>query len=179
MKLLLQYLPDPRSFKGVVERAVVGGSLESVKMLLAAGLSVEDRNGGVFSPLTSAIREDRRDMVRYLLDEAGADVNSPGEHLPIVKAIRRHRGHETEVIEMLLVRGADINLMYRGWNAVMQAVENADADVLRILVAKGNPVDLSARDDAGRSIMDIITSRGFEEATSILTGANGGAEDRR
>ncbi|RAL62369.1 hypothetical protein DID88_004935 [Monilinia fructigena] len=67
----------------------------------SSGVSVEDKNGGVFSPLTTAIREDRKDIVKYLLDVAGADINAPGEHLPIVKALRRHEGGDTDVIEML------------------------------------------------------------------------------
>lgn len=67
LKRLLPALAEPRAFKGVVEMAVAAGQLESVKLLLRAGVSVEDRNGGVFSPLTTAIREEKMDIVRYLL----------------------------------------------------------------------------------------------------------------
>ncbi|EOO03340.1 putative ankyrin repeat domain containing protein [Phaeoacremonium minimum UCRPA7] len=176
LKKLLPSVENPRAFKGVMEMAVVANQLESIKLLLQAGVSVEDKNGGVFSPLTTAIREDRKEITRFLLEEGGADVNAPGEHLPLIKAIRRFRG-DTEYIEMLLERGADINLMYRGWNAVLQAVENGDAQILKLLVEKGNGVDLQAKDESGRTVMEVVQSRGWDEAVTILLG--NGADARR
>ncbi|KAJ9634266.1 hypothetical protein H2204_006343 [Knufia peltigerae] len=169
LKKLLPKVHNPRAIKGVMEMAVTANELESIKLLLAAGVSVEDKNGGVFSPLTTAIREGRKEIVKFLIDEAGADVNAPGEHLPIIKAIRRFRG-DTEMIEMLLARGADINLMYRGWNAILQAVENGDATVLKCLVEHGGKVDLEAQDESGRTVMEIVEERGWDEAVTILLG---------
>ena len=166
LKKILNVLAEPRAFKGVMEMAVVANQLESVKLLLAAGVSVEDKNGGVFSPLTTALREDRRDIVHYLLTEGGADINAPGEHLPIVKAVRRYHGEDSELIEMLLEHGADPNKIYRGWNAIMQAVENGDVEVLRLLCANG--VDSDAKDDGGRSAIEIAASRGWDEGVAVL-----------
>lgn len=168
LKRLLAATPNARSFRGVVEMAVVAGQIESIKMLLAAGVSVEDKNCGVFSPLTTAIRERNKPIVRYLLDEANADPNAPGEHLPLVKALRRLLPGDTEVLQLLLTRGADINKMHRGWNAVLQAVENGDADILRLLIEKGGPVDLQAVDETGRPVVDIVTERGWEEGLALL-----------
>lgn len=168
LKSILAVLAEPRAFKGVMEMAVVANQLESVKLLLAAGVSVEDKNGGVFSPLTSALRENRRDIVRYLISEGGADVNSPGEHLPVVKALRRFRGEDTEMLELLLEKGADPNKMYRGWNGIMQAVENGDLEVLKLIVNKCG-VDLEVRDDLGHSVTEIAASRGWDEAVGVLT----------
>ncbi|KZM24118.1 uncharacterized protein EKO05_0005089 [Ascochyta rabiei] len=159
---------NPRAFRGVVEMAVHAGQLESVKLLLGAGVSVEDKNCGVFSPLTTAIREGHRSIVRYLLDEANADPNAPGEHLPLVKALRSYDGTNTEVIQMLLSRGADINRMHRGWNSVLQAVENSDTQVLSLLVSLGGPVDLQAVDETGRPVIDIVGDRDWEEGLALL-----------
>ena len=159
---------NPRAFRGCVEMAVHAGQLESVKLLLGAGVSVEDKNCGVFSPLTTAIRERRKDIVRYLLDTAGADPNAPGEHLPLVKALRSYDGSDTEVIQMLLSRGADINRMHRGWSAVLQAVENSDAGVLGLLVSLGGPVDLQAVDETGRPVIDVVGERDWEEGLALL-----------
>ncbi|KAH8726309.1 ankyrin repeat-containing domain protein [Phaeosphaeriaceae sp. PMI808] len=167
LKKLLVATPNPRAFRGVIEMAVVANQLESVKLLLAAGVSVEDKNCGVFSPLTSAIREDRKDIVRYLLDVANADPNGPGEHLPMVKALRKYNG-DTEIIQMLLTRGADINKMHRGWNPVLQAVENGDAQVLKLLIEMGGPVDLQVQNEEGRAVLDIVTERGWEEGLALL-----------
>ena len=159
---------NPRAFRGVVEMAVHAGQLESVKLLLGAGVSVEDKNCGVFSPLTTAIREGHKSIVRYLLDEAHADPNAPGEHLPLVKALRSYDGHDTEVIQMLLSRGANINHMHRGWNAVLQAVENSDTEILALLVSLGGPVDLQAVDETGRPVIDIVGDRDWEEGLALL-----------
>jgi ankyrin repeat protein len=167
LKKLLAATPNPRAFRGVVEMAVVANQLESIKILLGAGVSVEDKNCGVFSPLTTAIREERKDIVRYLLDVANADPNAPGEHLPIVKALRRYSG-DTEIIQMLLTRGADINKMHRGWNAILQAVENGDAQILKLLIEMGGTVDLQAVDETGKPVIDIVTERGWEEGLALL-----------
>ncbi|KAI1607393.1 Arp Ankyrin repeat [Pyrenophora tritici-repentis] len=167
LKRLLAATTNPRAFRGVVEMAVVANQLESIKLLLAAGVSVEDKNCGVFSPLTTAIREERKTIVRYLLDVANADPNAPGEHLPIVKALRRYSG-DPEIIQMLLTRGADINKMHRGWNAILQAVENGDAEILKLLIDMGGEADLQAVDESGRAVVDIVTERGWEEGLRLL-----------
>ncbi|KAF5685112.1 ankyrin protein 3 [Fusarium denticulatum] len=166
LKRILSVLAEPRAFKGVMEMAVVANQLESVKLLLAAGVSVEDKNGGVFSPLTSAIREDRKDIVWFLINEGGADINAPGEHLPVVKALRRYRG-DSEMLEFLLEHGADPNKLYRGWNGVMQAVENGDEQILRLLGEKAG-FDLDVKDELDRDATEIAASRGWEEAVQIL-----------
>lgn len=168
LKKLLSVTANPRAFKGIIEMAVVANQLESIKMLLAAGISVEDKNCGVFSPLTTAIRERHKHIVRYLLDEANADPNAPGEHLPLVKALRRLLPGDTEVLIMLLTRGADINKMHRGWNAILQAVENGDADILRLIIEKGGSVDLQAIDETGRPVVEIVSERGWEEGLALL-----------
>lgn len=170
LKRILAVLQEPRAFRGVMEMAVAANQLESVKLLRAAGVSVEDRNGGVFSPLTTAIREYRTDIVAFLLGEGGADVNAPGEHLPIVKALRRCHTEHTDIIDMLLDSGADPNQMYREWNGIMQALENGDPAMLKKLVDKAG-VDLEVRDVLGRSVTEIALSRGWQEAVDILLAA--------
>jgi len=168
LKKLLAVISNPRSCKGVVEMAVVANELESIKLLLKAGVSVEDKNCGVFSPLTTSIREKHKDIVRFLLDEADADPNAAGEHLPLVKALRKYDGHDTEILRMLLTRGADINKMHRGWNAVLQAVENGDAQILKLLIEKGGPVNLQATDESGQTVLEIVTERGWEEGLALM-----------
>ena len=178
---LLEHVSSPRNLpKGVMEQAVVANQLESIKLLLQAGVSVEDKTGGVFSPLTTALRERRKDLVKFLLDEAGADANAPGEHLPIIKAIRRCEGRDYEMVEMLLERGADVNLMYRGWNAILQAVEGGDVGMLRVLVEKaqtGVDLEVELEDEPGRTVRDVVKERGWGEAEEILIGGEGEAKD--
>lgn len=167
---LLPRITTARIGKGVLEMAVVANQLESVKLLIGKGVDVEERNAGVFSPLTTSIRENRKEIFRYLVDVAKANVNAPGEHLPIIKAIRRHREEDLSHIEYLLANGVDINLVYRGRNAVLQALDNGDMQILKLLAVKGTP-DLEACDENGRSVRDILHERGLEEEERILLGA--------
>jgi hypothetical protein len=53
---LLPYISTSKINKGVLESAVKADQIESVKLLLAKGVDVEEKNGGVFSPLTTLIR---------------------------------------------------------------------------------------------------------------------------
>jgi ankyrin repeat protein len=168
LKRLLAATQNPGAIRGVVEVACAANQIESVKMLLAAGVSVEDTNCGVYSPLTTSIREHQKPIVRYLLDGAHADPDAPGEHLPLVMALRGLLPGDTEILTMLLTRGADINKMHRGWNAVLQAVENGDPDILRLLIEKGGSVDLQAIDESGRPVIDIVTERGWEEGLALI-----------
>lgn len=172
MGRILPALPKNYHCKGIIEQAVLADQLESIKLLVNAGFSVEDKTGGVFSPMTTALRERHIDIVRYLLDEAGADINAPGEHLPIVKALRRCRGIEdTEAIEILLERGANINLVYRGWNGVMQAIERGEADILKLLIEKSqHGLDLEAKDEEGQTVLELCRERGWDEGEAILLG---------
>ncbi|KNG84794.1 ankyrin repeat-containing protein [Aspergillus nomiae NRRL 13137] len=169
--LLQQILPsvtDLSAHKGVMEMAVLANQLESIKLLLAAGASVEYKNGGVFSPLTTALREGHEDIVRFLLNEAGADPNAPGEHLPIVKAVRRCHDGDFKMIELLLEKGADPNITYREWNAVMEAIENRDLRLLQLLAEKGGGVDLEKQDETGKTVMQMVDASGWSEATQLL-----------
>ncbi|KAJ5482684.1 hypothetical protein N7539_006130 [Penicillium diatomitis] len=168
LRMILPAITNLSAHKGVMEKAVQAGSLESVKFLLAAGANVEWKNGGVFSPLTTALREHHFEIVRFLLNEAGADPNAPGEHLPLVKAIRRRKGDDFSMIELLIDKGADPNKCYREWNAIMQAIENRDLPLLRILINRGGPVDFTQRDETGQTVLEMAESSGWPEGAELL-----------
>ncbi|KAL4916771.1 ankyrin repeat-containing domain protein [Aspergillus aurantiobrunneus] len=177
LKLLLPKTTNLAAHKGVLERAVHANQLESVKLLLAAGASAEWKNGGVFSPLTTALRERHHQIVHFLLEADGddggcrADPNAPGEHLPLVKAIRRCDDGDFSMIELLLSKGADPNKCYRGWNAIMQAVEDRDLGLLSLLTEKGGPVDFDVKDETGRTVLDMVEADGWTEGREILVRA--------
>ncbi|KAJ6047003.1 uncharacterized protein N7446_011837 [Penicillium canescens] len=161
LRLLLPSITDLSAHKGVMEKAVQANQLENVKLLLAAGANVEWKNGGVFSPLTTALRERYWVIVRYLLDEAGADPNAPGEHLPLVKAIRR-------CDDATPGKGADPNKCYRDWNAIMQAIEDRDLRLLQLLIEKGGRANLAQKDEMDKTVLDMANSSGWLEGTEVL-----------
>ena len=77
--------------------------------------------------------------------------------------------------------------MYRGWNAVLQAVctpttqdvrlclltscqvDNGDTKILKLLAARSTP-DLNARDESGTSVLEMMEERGLREEEAILLG---------
>ena len=76
---LLPCIPKSKIIKGALEMAVVANELASVKLLLAKGVSVEEKNGGVFSPLTTSIREDcRRTWKRWQSSAANTSWSCAG-----------------------------------------------------------------------------------------------------
>jgi ankyrin repeat protein len=168
LRLLLPGIKDLGAHKGVMEKAVQANHLENVKLLLEAGANIEWKNGGVFSPLTTALRERHADIVRYLLGDGHADPNAPGEHLPLVKAIRRCDDGDFSMIELLLEKGADPNKCYRDWNAIMQAIEDRDLNLLRLLIVKGGSVDVEKKDETGQTVLEMAEASGWPEGVRLL-----------
>ena len=68
--------------------------------------------------------------------------------------------------ELLLTSVLSID---RGWNAVLQAVDNGDTKILKLLAERGSP-DLHARDENGSSVLEIMEERGLREEERILLG---------
>ncbi|CZR63500.1 uncharacterized protein PAC_13397 [Phialocephala subalpina] len=93
---------DHAKCSGVLESAVYHNNIASVKFLLDAGASPNDKNQGVYSPLTSAIRDTRPDILQVLL-ERGADPNMKGQDVPLVMAVRN-----SAILRQLIAGGADV-----------------------------------------------------------------------
>jgi ankyrin repeat protein len=70
--------------------------------------------------------------------------------------------------ELLLEKGADPNLCYREWNAIMQAIENRDLRLLKVLISKGGPVDFGVTDDAGRNVLEMAEMEGWNEGVQVV-----------
>ena len=60
------------------------------------------------------------------------------------------------------------NLSLLVTDGFMQAVENGNERVLRLLIEKGGGVDLEATDDMGRTLAEIAAHTGWDAAREIL-----------
>jgi ankyrin repeat protein len=87
LKQLLEGGADITKSKGIIEYATYYNNLESVKILIEAGEDINHKHNGVYTPLTTAIRDNRTEILSYLLSH-GADPNAPGEGLPLINASR-------------------------------------------------------------------------------------------
>jgi hypothetical protein len=110
--------PD-RSNGTVLARAIMGGHLEAVKVLVAAGADI---NGSSFMgpPVVVAVTRMQPAIVEFLVGE-GADVNGkgPGGQTALIAAAAVG---QQEVVEFLVGKGADVNAANdQGQTALMAA----------------------------------------------------------
>lgn len=90
--------------------AVRNGDLAVVRTLLDLGVPVEGGPGEAFSPLESAVHNDRLDLARLFL-ERGADVNRVGRtgYTPLMFAASIDFG-QTDMLDLLLSAGARVDI---------------------------------------------------------------------
>jgi ankyrin repeat protein len=109
LEMLLDAGADPANCPGLVEKAVWRNSLDSVKMLIGRGFSVQDGPPG-YTPLCTSIRDNRKEIFNYLLHEAKADPNhfarKDWESHPLIWAVT----HNEAYVKPLLDAGADVSL---------------------------------------------------------------------
>jgi ankyrin repeat protein len=125
--------------------------LEVVKLLVAAGSSVEAQAGEKLGPLITAILAGHLDVVKYLVEEGGADVTraSPDGRMPIMCAVMQ--GH-AYIVEYLLGRpGVDFDAMatHGEERALTLACGMGHLAVVKLLVAAGSSVEAQAGEEVG------------------------------
>ncbi|XP_014676686.1 PREDICTED: ankyrin-1-like [Priapulus caudatus] len=104
-----------QDFRTVLHYAVMGVNLDAVATLVEKGARVKmdvDYDGP--SPLDVAILTDDVDVVAALID-AGADINSFTSSIgtPLHVALSGELRHQGAIVELLLRRGADVNMTHR------------------------------------------------------------------
>lgn len=168
LKLLLEEGARLDQYKGILELAVVYNSLEAVEILLDAGVDINEKHKDFYSPLTTAIRDNRLPILKLLL-EKGADVNNPGETLPLIMAARfaTKPDDKEERLKLLLERKElDVNAKWKGRTALMEACDNGSVVNVRLLLKRGADVNLT--DTVGKSAMDIAANKGWDEIVGLL-----------
>ena len=157
--------------------AVRANSLETVKVMLAAGADINLTTGYGWSPLLVASQNRFYQLGSYLLDQ-GADVNLPnnGGWTPLYLAIdnRNIEGGDYPVrkgdmdhlafIKKVLDKGADVNARMKdntegrtvftnqwldenGATAFLRASQSSDLEVMRLLLAHGADPKLATEGD--------------------------------
>ena len=122
------------------------GQVGVARQLIAAGLKVNAKDPRGRTPLHDAVGANQLEMVEFLLSQ-GADVNAQDNagqtplhetaHCQYEELLNTVRG-DTRVAEMLLTKGAHIDRTdVQGWTALHHARYYGNADVARLLVAKG------------------------------------------
>lgn len=92
LRLLLSRGSDFRKSPGIMELATSINNIESVRTLLTSGVDPNAKKDGVYTPLCSAIRDNRGEIVTLLLAN-GADPNLPASEYPCFKCVTHQRAH--------------------------------------------------------------------------------------
>ncbi|TKA29894.1 hypothetical protein B0A50_03258 [Salinomyces thailandicus] len=103
LALLLERGADLKRAPGVLELATSIISTEAVETLLARGADPNAKKDGIFTPLCTAIRDNREHLVTILL-AAGADPNLMASEYPAWKCVTHHRTH---LLPKIVAAGAD------------------------------------------------------------------------
>ncbi|KAL4904103.1 ankyrin repeat-containing domain protein, partial [Aspergillus multicolor] len=84
LRILLARGADVSKAPGLMEQATSVNNIDAVRVLLEAGISPNTKKDGVYTPLCSAIRDDREDIVSLLLSH-NADPNLMASEYPAWK----------------------------------------------------------------------------------------------
>jgi len=113
------------------------GDLDFVKYLLAKGVKI-DVPSAYGSPLDWAITHKRKKVAQYLLEQGANPNGIPHENKTIPPPLIMAISTEDAFFEMLLNKGADVNVKDKdGWSALQFCAEIGDLVKCKILIEKG------------------------------------------
>ena len=183
----------------VLHAASRRGHLEVVKLLLQRGADVNALDNANKTAAELALENDHADVAESIA-EYKSDMNprnrippttldtddfgqygtsEDGKDLSEASLHTASKEGDTDVVKLLLERGADINSLGRSINSpLMAAASEGKADVVRLLIERGAKVDL--RDREGWTALILASRYGHLEALRVLIdhGANVNARKR-
>ncbi|MFW5693983.1 MAG: ankyrin repeat domain-containing protein [Alkalispirochaeta sp.] len=154
----------------MIHRSVDRDDLSGVRNEVEAGVPVESTDYRDKTPLLMAAEQGRMDIVRYLVEEAEADVNattpeSRGEITPLRYAITNE---DYEMVRYLVRNGADVNQANRaGWTPIMTAARTGNREILGFLLDEG--ADLHARTEDGTTPVRVASNHGWTDIVVWMT----------
>lgn len=148
--------------------SVIGkGDIDTVKLLLKRGMSVDEPGGDGQTALMHAADLGKFEIFELLLRE-GADPDYRNELglTPLIAAMSVNT--DPQIVRALLDRGVAIDLQTRkGWSALMWAARWRHVEVVRDLIDKGAALDLQNKD--GRTALLIaLENMGTDVATVLI-----------
>ena len=139
-----------------------------VKILLARGVNVNEKDANSCTALYTAANEGHRDLVIFLL-EKGAEVNAKHNlrgYTPLHCAAEK--GY-IEIVKILLEKGADVNAKNtENYTPLHVAALQGHIDIVKILLEKG--ADVNAKDTEDSTPLHFAAQAGNMDIIEILLG---------
>lgn len=150
----------------------------AVQRALAEGAAVDSRNRLGETALLIALKRDRPDIARTLID-AGADVNKAALNgvTPLMAAAF---GGHTDIAALLLERGANVDAVDRlSKNAMTYAAGEGRTEIVRLLLARGIDPNRTYAND----LTALMWAAGYGRTATVKAlldaGARAGLRDNR
>jgi ankyrin repeat protein len=171
--------------------ATVNGQLDSVKMLVEAGANINRKNKKGKTILMRAEEQGYTEIVEYLKKHAAErrskkssgkkkhatqkkdNALDPKDKFGRTELIRAAEDSETDIVEMLLNEGANIEAKdNEGLTALIYAAGNGDTETTTLLIDKG--ANIEAKDNCGATSLMWAASKNNAETVKLLIdkGAN-------
>ena len=167
-------------------------SVEIVAALITSGANVERKDGDGRSPLSMACMCNQTEIVKYLVQEAGADVNSLDSCLnsPLLHAVNSGLSLNPDLIRIVLEAGGNANhTNHLGSSAIFTIVRRSSEHSLEGLLSLDSLIehgaDLNQHDrqirDQKETALHLSISRGQDSLTEklIRCGADVNARNER
>lgn len=154
------------------------GYVKSAQVLLRHGATVDARDDEDDSALTWACATGECAVAKILLD-ARADVNlrGKGDETPLILASRSCNHGWTEMVELLVANGANVNLTsHMGYTALCTASRYDQHKVAKVLI--DGRADLEATSMFGHTALDIACERGRLQTVNVLIAAGANVNTR-
>ncbi|KAI3588778.1 ankyrin repeat-containing domain protein [Fusarium oxysporum f. sp. albedinis] len=170
----------------IVKRLIEGGAVmdQLIEPDVQENRNQPPRYEGILTPLQMSIQQNWGDITKILLD-AGATIDY--RHPTTATALQMACGlsspdrMKTELIEVLLAKGADINALpgeNGGRTTIQAAVECGDHELLKLLLSKGGDLFASSSKNNGLTVFQAALRSGSAELMTYVfleLGSQGGS----
>jgi len=135
----------PDSVRAMLE-AAARGEVDTLRRLIAAGVSLESANAAGETPLLLAVKDNYLSAAVLLID-AGSNINAQAANKDSPWLLAGTLGR-TEMLRHMIPKGPDFSVRNRfGGNALIPACERAHVDAVKVLLT--TKIDVNHINDLG------------------------------